>query len=70
MPSFHIDLHAGRKNSEVFYLHGAVVRYGEINGVPTPVNRLLTTTLISMVKGETAISDFSRKPERLIALLT
>jgi 2-dehydropantoate 2-reductase len=69
MPSFHIDLHAGRKNSEVSYLHGAVVRYGEISGIPTPVTRLLTTTLLSMVNGEIPISAYSRKPDKLIGLL-
>ncbi len=34
MPSFHIDLHAGRKQSEVTYLHGAVVRAGKRLGSP------------------------------------
>lgn len=69
MPSFHIDLHAGRINSEVEYLHGAVVRYGEKTGVPTPVSRLLTETLLSMVHGDVPIAEFSRKPEKLISLL-
>ena len=55
MPSFHMDLHAGRKKSEVEYLHGAVVRYGEISGIQTPVSRLLTQTLLAMGRGE--ISD-------------
>jgi len=39
MPSFYIDLHAGRKESEVEFLNGAVVRYGSSTGVKTPVNR-------------------------------
>jgi 2-dehydropantoate 2-reductase len=69
MPSFHIDLHAGRKQSEVEYLHGAVVRYGEKTGVPTPVSRLLTETLLGMVRGDIPIEQFSRKPDRLIGLL-
>ncbi len=68
MPSYHIDLHAGRKTSEVEWLQGAVVRYGEKVGVPTPVNRLLTQTLLAMVHGEIPIAEFSRQPEKLIAL--
>jgi 2-dehydropantoate 2-reductase len=68
MPSYHIDLHAGRKQSEVEWLQGAVVRYGEKFGVLTPVSRLLTETLLSMVRGEISIAEFSRQPEKLIAL--
>jgi 2-dehydropantoate 2-reductase len=69
MPSFHIDLHAGRKQSEVEYLHGAVVRHGEAAGVPTPVSRLLTETLLAMVRGEIAIAEFSHQPEKLVRML-
>jgi 2-dehydropantoate 2-reductase len=69
MPSFHIDLHAGRQKSEVEYLQGAVVRYGEKSDVPTPVSRLLTETLLSMVRGDIPIAEFSRRPDRLISLL-
>ncbi len=70
MPSFHIDLHAGRRKSEVEWLQGAVVRYGEKFGVPTPVSRLLTETLLAMVRGEIPITEFSRQPEKLIGLST
>ena len=69
MPSFHIDLHAGRKTSEVEYLHGAVVRYGQKSGIPTPVSRVLTETLLAMVRGDIAIGEFSRRPDKLIGLL-
>jgi 2-dehydropantoate 2-reductase len=68
MPSFHIDLHAGRRKSEIEWLQGAVVRYGEKFGIPTPVNRMLTETLLSMVRGEVPIAAFSRQPEKLIDL--
>ncbi len=68
MPSFHIDLHAGRKKSEVGWQQGAVVRYGEKFGVPTPVNRLLTETLLALVRGEIQITEFSQQPEKLIDL--
>jgi 2-dehydropantoate 2-reductase len=69
MPSFHIDLHAGRQKSEIEWLQGAVVRHGEKVGVPTPVNRLLTETLLGMVRGEIPITTFSRQPEKLVDLL-
>ena len=69
MPSFHIDLHAGRRKSEVEYLHGAVVRYGEKSGIPTPVSRLLVDTLLAMVRGDIPIGEFSRQPDKLIGLL-
>ncbi|NOY99110.1 MAG: 2-dehydropantoate 2-reductase, partial [Chloroflexi bacterium] len=51
MPSFHIDLHSGRGKSEVDYLNGAVVRAGEKAGVPAPVNKLLTETLLALTRG-------------------
>ena len=68
MPSYYIDLHAGRRQSEVEWLQGAVVRYGEKFGVPTPVSLLLTETLLSMVRGDVPIAEFSHQPEKLIAL--
>lgn len=69
MPSFHIDLHAGRRKSEVEWLQGAIVRYGEKSGVPTPVNRLLTETLLALVRGEVPMTEFSHRPENLVGLL-
>ena len=69
MPSFHIDLHSGRGKSEVVYLHGAIVRAGQKYGVPTPVNRLLTETLLDMTTGKIALDEFARKPEKLLARL-
>jgi len=69
MPSFHIDLHAGRGKSEITYLHGAVVRAGQKYGVPTPVNKLLTETLLDMTAGKIPLDQFSRQPEKLLAML-
>jgi 2-dehydropantoate 2-reductase len=68
MPSFHIDLHAGRKQNEVEWLHGAVARFGGKLGVPTPVNRTLTETLMAMVRGEIPTTEFSHQPGKLIDL--
>ena len=69
MPSFHIDLHAGRGKSEVDFLHGAVVRAGEKTHVPTPVNRVLTETLLKLTNKEIPLEEYAHQPEKLLALL-
>lgn len=67
MPSFHIDLHSGRGKSEVQYLHGEVVRAGEKCNVPTPVNKVLTETLLALTNKEIPLEEYSHKPEKLLA---
>lgn len=69
MPSFHIDLHSGRGQSEVDYLHGAVVRAGEKVNVAAPVNKVLTETLLSLTRQEIPLAEFARQPEKLLAQL-
>jgi 2-dehydropantoate 2-reductase len=69
MPSFHIDLHSGRGKSEVDFLHGAVVRAGKRTGVPTPVNRLLTESLLALTVGEIPLEEYARQPKKLLAKL-
>lgn len=66
MPSFHIDLHSGRGKSEVDYLHGEVVRAGEKHNVPTPVNTVLTETLMALTNNEIPLDEFAHKPEKLL----
>jgi 2-dehydropantoate 2-reductase len=67
MPSFHIDLHSGRGKSEVQYLHGEVVRAGEKCNVPTPVNEVLTETLLALTNKEIALEQFAHQPEKLLS---
>jgi 2-dehydropantoate 2-reductase len=69
MPSFHIDLYSGRPQSEVEYLHGAVVREGKARGIPTPVNELLTDTLVALTKKEIPLDEYAGQPEKLISKL-
>jgi len=69
MPSFHIDLHAGRGKTEVDYLNGAVVRYGATSGVKTPVNHLLNQTLLALAAGEQSLESYQRNPQALLAQL-
>lgn len=66
MPSFHIDLHSGRGKSEVEYLHGAVMRAGENYNVPTPVNRVLTETLVALTNHAIPMDEFEHKPRKLL----
>jgi 2-dehydropantoate 2-reductase len=67
MPSFHIDLYSGRAKSEVEYLHGAVVRAGEKCSVPTPVNKVLTETLVALTRKEIPLEEFAHQPEKLLS---
>ncbi len=69
MPSFHIDLHSGRGNTEVEWLNGAVVRHGAKMGVPTPVNQVLTETLEALSSGVQPKDAYRRNPEALLRLL-
>ena len=69
MPSLQIDLAAGRKESEVVYMNGAVAREGRKLGVPTPVNFVLTDTLHKLFQGVLLWDDFRGKPEALLARL-
>ncbi len=66
MPSFHIDLYAGRPQSEVDDLNGAVVRFGQQLGIPTPVNRALTRLLLRLTGGELPLSTFAHQPQKLL----
>jgi 2-dehydropantoate 2-reductase len=66
MPSFYIDLHAGRGKSEVDWLNGAVVRSGEKVGLPTPVNQQLTRILLDLTNKEIPMTEFTGQPEKLL----
>ena len=66
MPSFHIDLHAGRGKSEVDYLNGAVVREGKKAGLPTLANQLLNETLLAMTRQEISAETYAQQPEKLL----
>lgn len=69
MPSFHIDLYAGRGQSEVEWLNGAVVRYGQRASVPTPVNRWLTDTLLALTRGDLPLETYRHQPQKLLAAI-
>ena len=54
VPSLHIDLHGGKKTSEVDWLNGAVVQGGRTCRIPTPVNQVLTETMHRLSCGDAA----------------
>lgn len=67
MPSFHIDLYSGRGHSEVEYLHGAVVREAKARDIPTPVNELLTNTLLALTNKEIPLEEYANQPEKFLS---
>jgi 2-dehydropantoate 2-reductase len=67
MPSFHIDLYNGKTKSEVDYLNGAVVRFGEKYSIPTPVNRFLNETLLGIVEGKIDKKIYAHDPKKLLS---
>lgn len=68
MPSLHIDLHSGKGRSEVAWLNGAVVRWGQEAGVPTPVNQVLSETLAQLIEQKPSLHS-PLDPTSLIARL-
>jgi 2-dehydropantoate 2-reductase len=70
MPSFHIDLHSGRKKSEVDFLNGAVVRTARKLQIDTPINFQLNQILLGLTAGEIPIDTYRRQPEKLLSEIT
>jgi 2-dehydropantoate 2-reductase len=53
----------------VEYLHGAVVREGRKLDIPTPVNELLTDTLLALTNKEIPLDEYAGRPEKLLSKL-
>jgi 2-dehydropantoate 2-reductase len=66
MPSFYIDLKSGRGVSEVDYLNGAVVRFGQRAGVLAPINDFLNRKLSALTRGELPVETFAHQPGKLL----
>ena len=69
MPSFHIDLAAGKGRSEVAFHNGAIAAAGRAVGVPTPVNAALNETLLRLTNGTVERDFFDGRPDRLLAVV-
>jgi 2-dehydropantoate 2-reductase len=67
MPSFHLDLAAGKEKNEVLYHNGAIAQYGRASGVPTPVNAALSDILLKLGRKELDWREFEGNPKRLLA---
>ncbi|NIS80884.1 MAG: 2-dehydropantoate 2-reductase [Anaerolineales bacterium] len=65
LPSLHHDL--GRGRSEVTWLNGSIVLAAAGLNLPTPANRVLTDTLLSLVDGRSPPAAFHNRPEVLIS---
>lgn len=67
LPSFHIDLIADKRKSEVLYHNGAIAKAGQACGVPTPVNLTLTLVLQQLTQHEVDWHDYDGNARRLLA---
>lgn len=65
-PSLMIDFQRGSPESEVSYLNGAVARFGDELGIPTPINHLLMNTLTSMIADRSLSPLFDHQPSKLV----
>ena len=63
----HPELH--HDGSSDLRRHAEVVRAGEKYNVPTPVNKMLTETLMALTNKEIQMEEFAHKPEKLLAKL-
>jgi 2-dehydropantoate 2-reductase len=67
MPSFHYDIERGR--SEIEWLNGAVVKYGDDLGLPAPVNKCLMKLFLEIIANPQRHKEFLNQPQRLLAEL-
>jgi 2-dehydropantoate 2-reductase len=67
MPSFALDLTAGKKQSEVLYHNGAIAKAGRELGIPTPVNTALTDILLKLARQELDWHSYSGNVKQLVA---
>jgi 2-dehydropantoate 2-reductase len=70
MPSLFLDLERGKTDNEVDLYNGAIVRQGERNGVPTPVNRALTAIVQELARNPAARAEWRGNHQRLIRQCT
>lgn len=67
MPSFALDLTAGKKQSEVLYHNGAIAKAGRELGISTPVNTALTDILLKLARQELDWQSYSGNVKQLAA---
>ncbi len=67
LPSLLLDLRAGKPQTEVDWLNGAVAAAGQIHGVPTPVNSVYTRVLDDIAHMPQLWAKYRERPEALVA---
>ncbi len=67
MPSFYLDLQAGRRQNEVRYHNVAVAQKAAELGLAAPVNAALGATLMAIAGGEIEWAEFRGRSARLLA---
>ena len=67
MPSLYLDVMRHRQSSEVEFLNGAVVRQARELGMEVPVNEVLYSTLMDIVRGAIPWEEHQGQPRRLLA---
>jgi len=65
-PSLWLDLDSGRRQTEIDWLNGAVVRAAEPLGIPTPVNRTLTRLVTELANDPTRRAEYAGHPKALL----
>ncbi len=65
-PSLWIDVESGRGQTEIAWLNGAVVVQGDRLGIPTPVNRVLTTLIDEIARDPERRSELASHPRHLL----
>lgn len=70
MPSFHVDVFAGKPLTEVAWLNGAVARHAARVKLQAPVNAALTAALNAASAGQPAALALRGEPEALASQLT
>lgn len=67
-PSLLIDMEKQTGNTEVEFLNGAVYCKAYNSALPAPYNKILSETLVDIVKGWIPWEDFKGKPEAFLGL--
>lgn len=65
-PSLLLDLRSGKTRSEIDYLNGAIVSYGERLDVPTPINRVLTEIYRRLLENPKERDSWRNQPDQLV----
>ena len=67
-PSFYFDVAQPNGKSEVEYLNGQVMAWGQALDVETPVNTGLTNILMDIVSGKETADEWRKQVDKLLAL--